>query len=210
MRLLTIILLGFLIHLSAYSHVDLDYPEGADKFLSNDTVTIRWSEVQAHVTSNWELYFSPDAGNTWIEISKTIPVADREYDWIVPAIATTKGRIKVVQNNEMQDYEDTSANFSIEIVQAVGEIRDDLMSFNIFPNPSKNITYCSFQLQNKRDVEIQLRDITGREIYSTIKKGLDAGAYEYKYSISNLSNGIYVFQFNIDGYIKTSKLIVKR
>lgn len=208
MRYLTAFIISFLIYLSAYSHVDLDYPEGSDKFQAHDTVTIRWSQVQAHVTLNWELYFSADGGDTWIEISKTIAVADREYKWIVPAIETTKGRIRVIQNNEVQDYEDVSANFSIEIPQSVKELKDDLKSFDIFPNPSHGNSHCTIHLLNKSEVELILTDLTGNKIKTIASEVLDAGTHKFSYALSNLPDGTYIYRLSVNGNITTRKLII--
>ena len=47
------------------AHVSLDSPTGGATYHPGDIVEIQWTEVVNHGSSVWELYFSPDSGNTW-------------------------------------------------------------------------------------------------------------------------------------------------
>ena len=111
-----------------------------------------------------------------------------------------------LQNNEVEDYVDVSANFNIEIPQATKELQDDLESFDIFPNPSQGTSHCSIHLLNKSKVELILTDLTGRKIKSIVRKVLDAGTYEFSYTINNLPDGTYIYRLSVNGNIRTHKL----
>ena len=95
------------------AHVGLDYPVGGETFIQGQTITIAWHIVAFHQQLNWDLYFSEDGGDTWQPIQLNIPVDTQTYHWVVPAIETSLGRIRIYQDNVEQDYLDISADFSI-------------------------------------------------------------------------------------------------
>src|SRR4030095_14438606 len=111
---ITAFLLGFFYNLQA--HVILDYPQGGETFIVGETVTIQWHVYIPHNTINWDLYFSSDGGNTWQLIQLDIPVGQLTYQWEVPDNLTSLGKVKVIQDNTLEDYQDISGNFNIEVI----------------------------------------------------------------------------------------------
>ncbi|MEP6794820.1 MAG: T9SS type A sorting domain-containing protein [Saprospiraceae bacterium] len=95
------------------AHVALDYPQGGETFIEGQTVTIQWHIVAFHVTLNWDLYFSADGGDNWQPIQLDIPLDSLSYTWYVPAIFTSQGRVRIIQDNATQDYLDFSLDFTI-------------------------------------------------------------------------------------------------
>jgi len=85
--LIIALMLSFSYNLLA--HVELDYPQGGETFMSGEIVTIQWHIAIAHNTLNWDLYFSPDGGMTWEAIQIDIPPGELSYLWEVPAGTTT-------------------------------------------------------------------------------------------------------------------------
>jgi|GEM_PF-756745 len=94
-------------------HVALDYPVGGETYIQGQTVTIQWHIVAFHQQLNWDLYFSSDGGDNWQPIQLDIPVDSLSYTWLVPAVVTSQGRIKIFQDNVEHDYLDVSGDFSI-------------------------------------------------------------------------------------------------
>ena len=94
-------------------HVALDYPVGGETYIQGQTVTIQWHIVAFHQQLNWDLYFSADGGDNWQPIQLDIPVDSLSYTWVVPAVVTSQGRIKIFQDNVEHDYLDVSGDFNI-------------------------------------------------------------------------------------------------
>ncbi|MFQ5447103.1 MAG: multicopper oxidase domain-containing protein [Saprospiraceae bacterium] len=96
------------------AHVAVDYPAGGETFTAGETVTIQWHIVIPHNTLNWDLFFSSDGGTTWEAIQMDVPPGELSYQWTVPPIATTQGRVLVIMDNSATDYQDASSIFTIE------------------------------------------------------------------------------------------------
>ena len=182
---------AILLSLEVEAHVELTYPEGGDTFYANDTVTITWFQEQAHETLNWELYFSPDGGDNWEVISNNIGVPEREYDWIVPAVETTKGRIRVVQNNQEEDYNDVSSNFTILLPQDIHEFQPVLINFSLFPNPANERISCSFTLSDRENLTITILDAQGKEHQRIADASFAPGEHTIAVPTAHLADGIY-------------------
>ena len=209
-RLYFITALSLLLYATAaFAHVELNYPEGGETFTAGDTITIRWTEVQSHLTLNWEIYFSPDASQSWIEVSNNIAVPAREYQWIVPAIVTEQGRIRVVQNNdEEQDYQDVSANFTILAPQSAGELSSPLSGMNLFPNPAIHFCQVSFTLHADSEVELGIYDGRGTSLEQHPYPNLPPGEHTISLDVSGYPKGTYLVILRAEGIIRSRKLIV--
>ena len=107
------LLIGYACSLQA--HVALDYPQGGETFIAGDTITVEWHKVIPHNVLNWDLFFSYDGGTTWDTIQIDIPPDDSTYQWEVPTISTTQGRVLVIMDNEGTDYQHSSMEFSITL-----------------------------------------------------------------------------------------------
>ncbi|MEJ2594349.1 MAG: T9SS type A sorting domain-containing protein [bacterium] len=208
--LLTFFLIVLISH-PTQAHVELNYPEGGETFIAGDTITIKWTEVQSHVTLNWEIWFSPDASNTWIEVSNNIPISAREYEWIIPNMKTEKGRIRVVQHNdEEQDYEDVSANFTIELPQSTPENIPWISGLTLLPNPAKDACKISFNLLKPGKMEILVFEQDGKLKDHHSCPRLNAGEQQMSISVNQWPAGTYLLQVRSERAVLTRKLIVSR
>src|SRR6187402_74948 len=120
-----------------FAHVELDNPKGGETFASDTTVTVQWHITIAHVTLNWDLLYSIDGGSTWEYIQENIPPGQLSFQWHVPAEATSLARISIIQDNEGQDYQDESTNFTIQSTTSIPTIPENYLQF--FPNPVNDI-----------------------------------------------------------------------
>jgi len=115
----------------ASAHVALNYPVGEETFTSGETVTILWTELVAHGTINWDLYFSSDGGINWNAIQLNIDYGTTSYAWTVPEIITYQGVVKVIQDNPGANYEHQCLNFTIVISTAPPTIEDGAQDMGI-------------------------------------------------------------------------------
>jgi len=204
--------ISFLLWTTTFAHVELTYPEGGETFNEHDTLTITWVEAQAHNTQNWELYYSTDAGETWSVISQNIAVPLRVFEWIIPEGETSKGRIKVIQNNEVTDYQDVSSNFTVEKATGIYDeiyLETAFNSFHNYPNPFNNSTTFSFRIDYRSRVTVSVYSLTGSFVSSPINKDFSAGKHEILWSDINLTPGVYFYTIRLGKAVKTKKLVIQ-
>ncbi len=110
-RLLIVVLPFFYTGLQA--HVELLFPQGGESFVANTMIEIEWWPSVPHNTENWDLLISADGGMSWDTLQADIHVDSLTYSWLVPGNTSSETRIRVIQDNVGEDYDDQSDNFSI-------------------------------------------------------------------------------------------------
>ncbi len=93
---------------TSFGHVTLLEPQTGDVLEGDSDFTITW-EVDETVApdENWDIRFSRDDGDNWDTVTANLRSTVREFDWKVPNVNTTTGRIEVIQ--DFPDGEDEGA-----------------------------------------------------------------------------------------------------
>jgi plastocyanin len=73
------------------------------------------------------------------------------------------------------------------------------------PNPTSNFTQIHTGLQNSNISKLIIFDITGKEIYRR-----ENVTNNFILDVTSFKNGIYLVRIELEGYIRTSKLIVSK
>lgn len=81
---------------------------------------------------------------------------------------------------------------------------------SIYPNPSKNISYISFQLKEKTDLQIQLISVDGRVSKNILTDKLQAGFHQIPISTSELANGTYFVRILFGSNAYATTIIVEK
>ena len=200
-----IIFLLMLITFQSEAHVHLINPRGGENFTPGDQVIIEWEEVQRHESLNWDILFSKDEGITWDTVKSNIPVNIMSYYWIVPEMGTTKGQIKIVQDNVYEDYEAISENFTISSITGIDTPVETENTY-VYPNPLINFGVIRFQNPDYEPITLTLFDRNGQivKIYTDIREN------QIFFERRNLNSGLYIFQLSRNSRIQSSgKLILE-
>jgi len=128
---ITVMLLVMGLSTQAFAHVSLNNPVGGETFEPGEMVTIQWTELVAHNTINWDLYFSSDGGATWDAILLDIDYGTLSYAWTVPDVNTTQGVVRVVQDNQGMNYDAACLDFTIMVDTAPPAIVDGAHGLDI-------------------------------------------------------------------------------
>jgi len=114
-RIRIVVVLLLLVTATARAHVQLDAPNGGEVLQVGSTFLISWHVAIAHVTQNWDLWYSTTgSGGPWIPIVMDLPAngavtgAVFTYLWTVPATPSSSVRIRVRMDNSGIDYYDIS------------------------------------------------------------------------------------------------------
>ncbi|MCD4696951.1 MAG: T9SS type A sorting domain-containing protein, partial [Bacteroidales bacterium] len=83
------------------------------------------------------------------------------------------------------------------------------LTSTIYPNPFRKFTWFEVSLNEQSNVTLQIRDITGKLIY-TLDPGLMAdGVNRFKFENQNLSPGVYFYTLTSGNEYSTGKMIVQ-
>jgi len=76
------------------------------------------------------------------------------------------------------------------------------------PNPAGNTTIIPFDLAKAGDVNLIVRDLTGKQCYASQLKNLAAGSHRHNINLSGFSNGTYIVTMESSGGTMSAKLMV--
>jgi len=91
------------------------------------------------------------------------------------------------------------------------ELMSDELKLSVQPNPFASTTKLNYYLNNNKQVDIRIIDITGKEIASLFSGQQRAGTQEIEIGKSQLqlSSGIYFVSLNIEGQKFSKKIVVE-
>ena len=88
------------------------------------------------------------------------------------------------------------------------EIPKEFSLYQNYPNPFNPFTVIRFQLSVAGNAALNIYDMLGRKVSTLVNEKLQPGTYEVTFDGSNLSSGIYFYQFKTDKFSETKKLIL--
>ncbi len=77
-----------------------------------------------------------------------------------------------------------------------------------YPNPFNPITTIRFRLNRDDNIEINVYDITGKKIRTLANGFYKAGVYDVEFDGSDLSSGIYLYEFRTSKKISVKKMLL--
>jgi len=121
--------------------------------------------------------------------------------------ATTVESVEVT--NVTQNKSLTIAGTDVlNLVASITGIEDKLSNgangLNIYPNPMTDASNIQFEMQSAGEVNIQLFDITGKQV-AVLQNNLNAGVHNF--SVNNLSGGVYTVLVGCDGKLYSQKIV---
>jgi hypothetical protein len=94
-------------------------------------------------------------------------------------------------------------------VKEIGSLSNPKL-FQNAPNPAKQSTSISFQLNSKGIVSLELFDMLGNSIEALLNDELKAGTHTVPVDTSELPNGIYFYVLKKDGMSLTKRMIIAK
>jgi len=92
-------------------------------------------------------------------------------------------------------------------VGSVGISEADEFMMNVYPNPTKGIINLDLQINEAKDVVIEIYNIIGTQIERF--KVSDVSEYHFTSDLSTFKKGVYIISITIDGKRYTKKLILE-
>jgi phosphatidylserine/phosphatidylglycerophosphate/cardiolipin synthase-like enzyme len=102
----------------------------------------------------------------------------------------------------------TDAGGSIGIQQISSNVPAEFSLNQNYPNPFNPKTVITFDIPEDGITALKVFDVTGREVSLLLNQRLSAGSYEVTFDGSKLGSGVYFYQLQSGGVIKTKKMIL--
>ena len=142
-----------------------------------------------------------------INISRTIT----EYKWIAknigyPLVTITETSTGGLPATKTYEYIDSVRQFTgIEPINASKNIE-----LSLYPNPSKEQTTISYNLNTAADVELLVYDITGKLVKTLFKEKQLKGSHQATFNTTSegIYTGIYFVKLTVDNNSIVKKLVV--
>lgn len=170
---------------------------------------------------------STNCGQTWTQryakVGATLATASATSGSFTPN--ASQWRLETVSlNSTLQNASNIRIKFEFEsdggndiyiddinIVSPASVSSPDLMvtQFTVFPNPAQENTQAVFTLTESMSTDIQVLDITGREVMSVYNGDLAAGTHRFDLQTATLSKGIYFVRLRAGSGVVTQKLVVE-
>ena len=82
--------------------------------------------------------------------------------------------------------------------------------FRISPNSTQDVATARYSVESESDVDIQVRDITGRPIGKFNQGHKSVGVYDVTFDVTGLPPGLYFFDLKTATSTHTEKLMIQR
>lgn len=89
------------------------------------------------------------------------------------------------------------------------EPKEEKVELEIYPNPVNDYVNLKLNLEAKSDLQITVRDMTGRMVRAMNYNGVDRGTESLRLNLSGLKNGNYIISLINGNDVKTAKMIVR-
>jgi hypothetical protein len=147
-----------------------------------------------------------------------------QCDWNVSSLVTTQGRYNLYPPNSwngrfIPTYAFTNASYAFEHhlisykvtslnVGIEEELQGNIGLAQNVPNPATGETMIRYSLENGGDVQLDIFDVTGKQILSFDQGTQARGTYQIEFNTNNLQAGVYFYTLNVNGERVTRRMVV--
>lgn len=85
----------------------------------------------------------------------------------------------------------------------------NLTKLSIYPNPSNGHVTISYVLAVGSTIMLEIKDVSGKTLYSSDTSDLSAGSYEHQLDLSSFASGIYFAIIRVNSDMVINKLIIQ-
>lgn len=91
----------------------------------------------------------------------------------------------------------------------VMEINSPVNSLEIYPNPTSDIVNLEFSINENAEIFFEIIDLTGRKVYEGKHENINKGLVNRKINLSDIPNGNYLIQINVNGSLIQENINIK-
>ncbi len=137
-----------------------------------------------------------------------------QFEWVAPNSGTARiyAAGNAVNNNGLATGDAVSTAslaLTASTLSAVSEVKSNISAINIYPNPIKSDFSFNYSLMESGMVKVTLHDLQGKEIDEFVNENQTNGLHTVKATLpADLSKGVYMMKFSINGQAAAQRLII--
>lgn len=81
------------------------------------------------------------------------------------------------------------------------------LNLKVFPNPSTDNANLSFEIKEDASIKIEILNLSGQSVLNTSTDHMSKGTYHKNFDISEFSNGMYIFNIQINDKTYTKEIV---
>lgn len=101
-------------------------------------------------------------------------------------------------------------NCNVTSIDDHGTADNALVVWQNYPNPFSGSTNIIYQLLNPGEVNVAIYTMDGRKLETLADNFQTTGNYQLVWQAGNLPEGVYFCRFQVDGFVETRKLLIRR
>ena len=193
--------------------------------LKYDTALLEFKNIEStEKIMKWTSYFNPSNGlvswggadltnanllNDGEEVITLQFIAKKPKDsWATAAIWTGA---KYVGDKNAKDMNITPTMGIVEVRKTKAGVNiQGLNTLLAFPNPTDGQMFIQFEVVKDSDVELDVKDLLGRELIKVLDEKMPAGKYKYEVHLSDLTDGVYLLTLETKESINHNKIVVQK
>jgi hypothetical protein len=127
------------------------------------------------------------------------------FDLPSPIQVETKGLVLFWETNAVSNYQGWSFDFT---VNGVGVSETMFNTFNIYPNPAKNMLNVNFSIEKANNVKVMLTNLNGQTVFQENLNTLN-GEYNKTIDVSKFIEGVYILSITTNKGKATKKVVIQ-
>jgi len=194
---------------------------GNDSTLINPTMiglVLDWDSIVT--ATGYRLLLANDSlFNTVIHDTIVSTSSFNFYDWFLVNIDNLYWKVRTINDGGIGPWSETN-RFNIILTDVEDEIKlpTEFALMQNYPNPFNPTTTISYQLPVSSNVTLKIFDVLGNEVAILLDEYKTAGIYNEKFTMNNLSSGIYFYQLKVidpesgsgQVFVQTKKMILMK
>jgi hypothetical protein len=88
--------------------------------------------------------------------------------------------------------------------------QEENMQLTAYPNPFSNQVSIRFYLEESKEVQLDIFDLSGRKVKSLAGEKLNAGSHQFNWDATGMNAGIYFFNLSVGNKVLTRKLVLTK